>query len=56
MEKQPTEEDNTGNSGSRPADDEKPPVLSSWNQLYGLVLLNLIVLIILFYLFTEAFS
>ena len=35
---------------------EKPPLLSSWKQLYALVLLNLAVLIVLFYLFTKAFD
>jgi len=36
--------------------EEKPPVLSSWKQLYTIVLLNLVVLIILFYVFTRMFS
>lgn len=35
---------------------EKPPILSSWKQLYIAVLLNLAFLIIIFYLFTEAFD
>ena len=34
----------------------KPPLFSSWNRLYAFVLLNLVVLIILFYLITEAFD
>lgn len=37
-------------------DPEKPPILSSWNRLYAVVLLNLAFLIILFYLFTKAFQ
>lgn len=37
-------------------DQEKPPLLSSWNRLYMLVLLNLALLIVLFYLFTKAFD
>jgi len=37
-------------------DEEKPPLFSSWKRLYALVLLNLIVLIVLFYLFTKAFE
>ena len=37
-------------------DQEKPPILSSWNRLYTLVLLNLALLIVLFYLFTKAFD
>jgi len=35
---------------------EKPPFLSSWNRLYAAVLLNLALLIGLFYLFTKAFE
>ncbi|MDP4174107.1 MAG: hypothetical protein Q8933_09080 [Bacteroidota bacterium] len=37
-------------------DEERPPILSSWRQLYLLVFLNLVVLIILFYTFTKLFS
>jgi hypothetical protein len=37
-------------------DREKPPILSSWKQLYTVVLLNLALLIVLFYLFTKAFD
>lgn len=37
-------------------DQEKPPLLSSWNRLYTVVLLNLALLILLFYLFTKAFD
>lgn len=36
--------------------EEKPPILSSWKQVYSVVFLNLVVLIVLFYLFTEYFS
>jgi len=36
--------------------EEKPPLFSSWNKLYTAVMLNLIILIILFYLFTEFFK
>jgi len=36
--------------------DEKPPILSSWNQIYSIVLINLIVLIVLFYILTESVS
>lgn len=55
MEKQPIEI-KCGLKGRDAVNDEKPPILSSWNQLYGLVLLNLIVLIVLFYIFTKSFS
>jgi hypothetical protein len=37
-------------------DQEKPPILSSWKRLYAVVLLNLAMLIVLFYLFTKAFD
>jgi hypothetical protein len=37
-------------------DQEKPPILSSWKRLYTIVLLNLALLIVLFYLFTKAFD
>ncbi len=37
-------------------DEEKPPFGSSWNQLYLLVFINLVGLIILFYLFGIYFS
>jgi hypothetical protein len=37
-------------------DQEKPPIFSSWKQLYTVVLLNLALLIVLFYLFTKAFD
>lgn len=33
-----------------------PPILGRWSRLYGLVLLNLILCILLFRLFGEAFS
>jgi hypothetical protein len=37
-------------------DQEKPPILSSWKRLYTVVLLNLALLIVLFYIFTKAFD
>ncbi|MEJ2543837.1 MAG: hypothetical protein P8Y99_07195 [Calditrichaceae bacterium] len=36
--------------------EDKPPILKTWKRLYSLVFLNLVVLIILFYLFTKAFE
>ena len=33
-----------------------PPVGGSWRVLYGVVLLNLAALVLLFYLFTRAFA
>lgn len=37
-------------------DEGKPPLVSSWRNLYVLVLLNLVVLIALFYVFMKAFE
>jgi len=36
--------------------EEKPPILGSWKKIYFGVLLNLVVLIALFYFFSEAFK
>lgn len=38
------------------AADEAPPFGTSWTTLYVVVLVNLAVLIVLFYLFTRAFA
>jgi hypothetical protein len=40
----------------RSAGDGPPPFGGSWRVLYAIVLLNLALLILLFYAFTEAFS
>ncbi len=40
----------------RPLEDEPPPFGGSWAKLYALVLINLSVLIVLFYIFTKAFE
>ena len=37
-------------------DEGKPPFVSSWTTLYVLVLVNLVVLIALFYAFMKAFE
>ena len=37
-------------------DEGKPPLVSSWRNLYILVLLNLVVLIAVFYAFMKAFE
>ena len=37
-------------------DDEPPPFGRSWPVLYAIVLLNLILMIVLFYAFTKAYS
>jgi ABC-type glycerol-3-phosphate transport system permease component len=36
--------------------EEKPPILSNWNQLYAIVFINMIVMIVLFYIFTKIFG
>ena len=36
--------------------DEQPPILGSWNNLYVLVLVAHAIIIVLFYLFTRAYS
>lgn len=36
--------------------DEKPPVFATWNQMYAFVLILHAVIILLFYLFTKAYS
>ena len=36
--------------------DEPPPVLGSWNRLYALVLGELLLCVLFFYLFTQVFS
>jgi hypothetical protein len=38
------------------SEEERPPILGSWGRLYGVVLLELGVLIVLFYMFTKAFE
>jgi hypothetical protein len=35
--------------------EEPPPVGGTWKTLYAVVLLNLAVLVVVFYLFTRAF-
>lgn len=37
-------------------DEGKPPLVSSWGRLYALVLVNLAVVIVVFYAFTKAFE
>ncbi len=38
------------------SDPDKPPIFKSWGRLYAAVLVNLAILIALFYLFTKAFE
>lgn len=37
-------------------EDSPPPFFRNWRTAYGLVFLNLVVLIFLFYLFTKVFE
>jgi len=37
-------------------EESPPPFLGSWKNIYSLVLLNLAILILLFYLFTKVFE
>lgn len=39
-----------------PGGEEPPPFGGSWRVLYSIVLVNLALLIVLFYVFTKAFS
>lgn len=36
--------------------EEKPPILKTWNNLYGLVIVVLILVIIVLYIFTNYFA
>ena len=36
--------------------DEKPPILSSWKQLYSIVFGFLIFQVVIYYIFTKFFS
>jgi len=46
----------TEEHGIEREDEGKPPLVSSWRNLYVLVLVNLVVLIALFYVFMKAFE
>jgi len=48
------ERDDAGERG--PAPEDRPPFGGSWRTLYAAVLLNLALLVLLFYLFKRAFS
>jgi len=39
-----------------PNKDDTPPILSSWNQLYWLVIILHLIIISLFYWFSKAYS
>jgi hypothetical protein len=46
----------TENGFERPIVDDPPPFLGSWRRVYAGVLLYLLLLIVLFYIFTRVFS
>ena len=46
----------TPNDTKHDTREEPPPILSTWKRLYGFVLLNLVILIVLFYAFTRYFG
>jgi hypothetical protein len=46
----------THETHERPTHEEPPPLGGSWKTLYTVVLLNLAVLVVLFYLFTRYFG
>lgn len=47
---------NKVNDKDNNTEDSPPPILGSWNKIYGIVFFTLITLIFLFYLFTKAFE
>jgi len=47
---------NNDNDSIENTDDLPPPILGSWNKIYGVVFFTLVIMIILFYLFTKAFE
>ena len=48
-------EKTTHDETTRATEEGPPPVGGSWRVLYAAVLINLAVLVVLFYLFTRAF-
>jgi len=39
-----------------PMNEDGPPILRTWNRLYALVLGELLLCVLFFYLFTQVFS
>ena len=52
----PNQSDHPDQSQEPSRTDEAPPFGRSWRMLYAVVLINLAVLVLLFYLFTRAFA
>lgn len=46
----------SGHAAEAAEADERPPVLSSWNQIYAIVLILHALIILFFYLFTHAYA
>jgi len=44
------------NEMNKSHEEEKPPVLKTWNNIYLIVFLTLVILVIFFYIFTKAFD
>jgi hypothetical protein len=44
------------NTNEPDLDDALPPMFKSWSQMYTFVLIMHVIIIVLFYLFTRAFS
>lgn len=44
------------NISGQDTQNEKPPIFKSWKRLYTFVVVQLVVLILLFYIFTKAFE
>ncbi len=38
------------------SDNNPPPVMKTWKRLYSFVFINLVLLVLIFYLFTKAFE
>ncbi|MBE0571598.1 MAG: hypothetical protein IH618_08655 [Ignavibacteriaceae bacterium] len=47
---------NNDNDLNENVEDSPPPILGSWNKIYGFVFFTLVILIFFFYLFTKAFE
>ncbi|WP_170110268.1 hypothetical protein [Flavilitoribacter nigricans] len=46
----------SGNMAENADADERPPILSSWKQIYAIVLILHALIILMFYLFTHAYA
>jgi len=46
----------TDDGRKSPESDEAPPFLGSWRRIYAVVILNIAILLVLFFLFSRAFA